>query len=165
MPLATSESISDSGSEDESGLCLSPFTACEDGDQSDDWQELAQKLREDYLKECFDENGRFLQYDKDDKKQGCKSGIRTVNCSEAIKVYVDLAPQELKRVDDQKEQFSLIFVLQLWWLDPNLKNFQSKLRISRPLQRPNGQKSERWGFQQHTVDDINPALPVIRNIP
>ena len=102
MPLATSESISDSGSEDESGLCLSPFTACEDGDQSDDWQELAQKLREDYLKECFDENGRFLQYDKDDKKQGCKSAIRTVNCSEAIKVYVDLAPQELKRVDDQK---------------------------------------------------------------
>jgi len=144
MPLATSESISDSGSEDESGLCLSPFTACEDGDQSDDWQELAQKLREDYLKECFDENGRFLQYDKDDKKQGCKSAIRTVNCSEAIKVYVDLAPQELKRVDDQKEQFSLIFVLQLWWLDPNLKNFQSKLRISRPLQRPNGQKSERF---------------------
>ena len=55
----------------------------------------------------------------------------TVDCSKAIPVYVDVSPQELKSLDDGKEEFAVVFVLKFWWLDRKLKDFQSKLTLEK----------------------------------
>ena len=73
-------------------------------------------------------DGRFEKYQK-----ATETGTEeTVDCGDAIKVYIDVRPHELKKVDDEAEQFRLVFVLKLWWLDPNLTGFLSELLIRKP---------------------------------
>jgi len=47
---------------------------------------------------------------------------QVVSCKEAKKVWVQLNVHELKSVDDQKEEFRVLFVLKLWWFDENVKD-------------------------------------------
>ena len=47
-----------------------------------------------------------------------KKAVSQVDCSSAKKVYMDVRPHDLKRIDDAREQFGLVFMLQLWWMDP-----------------------------------------------
>eukprot|EP00913_Durusdinium_trenchii_P026790 g25130.t1 len=52
-----------------------------------------------------------------------------VDCSNAIK---DINPHELKRVDDNSERFELVFIMKMYWLDPLLHSFPTKLIRRRP---------------------------------
>ncbi|CAE7793707.1 gab-1, partial [Symbiodinium sp. CCMP2456] len=54
---------------------------------------------------------------------------REVDCSGAIKVYIDIAAHDLKAVDDHHEEFHMVFVLKLSWLDPDLKNYKSRVAV------------------------------------
>ena len=54
---------------------------------------------------------------------------KVIDCSKTIPVYVDVLPQELKWLDDSKEEFSVVFVVKFWWLDPKLKLFKSRLLL------------------------------------
>ncbi|CAE7890308.1 Peptidoglycan-N-acetylglucosamine deacetylase [Symbiodinium microadriaticum] len=59
-----------------------------------------------------------------------KSGGGTpVDCSKAIRVYIDMVAHELKNVDDHREEFQMVFMLKLSWLDPDLKNFKSSITV------------------------------------
>lgn len=55
-----------------------------------------------------------------------------VDCSNAIKVLLDINPHELKRVDDNSERFELVFIMKMYWLDPLLHSFPTKLIRRRP---------------------------------
>ena len=55
-----------------------------------------------------------------------------VDCSKAIPVVLEINPHELKKVDDQSEQFQLIFVMKMYWEDPKLHSFQTKVVRCKP---------------------------------
>ena len=129
MPLVC-ESASESSEDDQAGPCLAPGAACScvEGDLShDDMRKLAAKFEH----ECLTKDGLFPKYDRREYKDDKLAKQDSVDCSRAIKVYVDMRPQELKRIDDENEQFGLVFVLKLWWRDPRLKNFKAQLCIEK----------------------------------
>ncbi|CAE7494144.1 Glra2, partial [Symbiodinium pilosum] len=66
------------------------------------------------------------------KKCNDRDGGTRVDCNQAVKVYIDVNPHELKKIDDQNEEFSMIFVLKLFWLDPDLKHFETTLTVRNP---------------------------------
>ncbi|CAE7781601.1 Glra2 [Symbiodinium sp. CCMP2592] len=74
-------------------------------------------------------------YDDDcvlrDYIQNCdnRDGGTPVDCSKAIKVYIDIVAHELKNVDDHREEFQMVFMLKLSWLDPDLKHFKSSITV------------------------------------
>lgn len=106
------QSGSDSGSSDSEGLRNLDAESLED-------------VVDDICKEVqgrFRKDGLLKTYYKPDE----------VDCSGAKKVYMDVRPHDLKRIDDAREQFGLVFVLQLWWMDPDLRDFPSKLVLRKP---------------------------------
>lgn len=70
---------------------------------------------QDYYRNCYDRDGGVL-----------------VDCTEAVKVYIDIVGHELKAVDDHREEFRMVFMLKLAWLDPDLKNFKSVITVRDP---------------------------------
>ncbi|CAE7269892.1 gab-1 [Symbiodinium natans] len=61
--------------------------------------------------------------------RSCDRNPETVDCKNAIKVIVEINPHELRDVDDKKDEFSVVFVLRFRWLDPNLKNIETILKL------------------------------------
>eukprot|EP00435_Cladocopium_sp_Y103_P041823 s1014_g11.t1 len=55
------------------------------------------------------------------------SGGEEVNCSNAIQVILEINPHELKKVEDQSEQFELVFIMKMYWQDPKLHSFWTKV--------------------------------------
>lgn len=59
-----------------------------------------------------------------------------VNCEKTIAVALDIAPHELKEVSNEKEQFELVFIMKMYWQDPKLHSFKTKITRRRPKADP-----------------------------
>uniref|UniRef100_A0A7S2ME05 Neurotransmitter-gated ion-channel ligand-binding domain-containing protein n=1 Tax=Alexandrium andersonii TaxID=327968 RepID=A0A7S2ME05_9DINO len=64
-----------------------------------------------------------------------------VSCEDTLKVYIDCSPLQLDSIDDTNEVFGLIFTVNLWWIDPDMRNVSTKV-ILRPS------KSSQAGAQE-----------------
>ncbi|CAE7860321.1 GLRA1 [Symbiodinium necroappetens] len=106
---------------DDTRCVYAPCVRTEDQSSSDDEEVDISKVQPEGY-----EDGVLKEYMKNCNS---KDGGTRVDCSRAIKVYVDVNPHELKKVDDQNEEFNMIFVLKLAWLDPDLKNFESEVTL------------------------------------
>lgn len=75
---------------------------------------------------------------------GIKDGRETcgeeVDCSQAIQVILEINPHELKKVEDQSEQFELVFVMKMYWQDPKLHSFWTKV-VLRKNQKVEGKEA------------------------
>lgn len=65
----------------------------------------------------------------------CECG-QEVNCEKTIPVALDIAPHELKEVSNEKEQFELVFIMKMYWQDPKLHSFKTKITRHRPKDDP-----------------------------
>ncbi|CAE7781571.1 Glra2 [Symbiodinium sp. CCMP2592] len=110
---------------DQSASSSSSVTSSSTSRSSSDARVLPPPVIEGIAPEGY-ENGAFPRYTQNWTHAG---GGNEVDCSQAIKVYVDIAAHELKSVDDNNEQFHMVFVMKLGWLDPDLKNFKSRISV------------------------------------
>lgn len=76
----------------------------------------------------YDENGIIRKFWRDCKiKHGKYVCEHEVDCKETIPVALDIAPHELKQVNNQMEQFELVFIMKMYWQDPKLHSFKTKI--------------------------------------
>lgn len=48
-----------------------------------------------------------------------------------IQVILEINPHELKKVEDQSEQFELVFIMKMYWQDPKLHSFWTKVVLDK----------------------------------
>mmetsp|Transcript_68897 Transcript_68897/g.161994 ORF Transcript_68897/g.161994 Transcript_68897/m.161994 type:complete len:356 (+) Transcript_68897:71-1138(+) len=90
-------------------------SASSSGEESDDTK----------LPPGLNQDGFLPSYQNRAGKEGLKP--TDIDCRKSIRVYVDFTPHDLKQIDDAAQEFRLVFVMHLWWLDPELRGFPSKL--------------------------------------
>eukprot|EP00435_Cladocopium_sp_Y103_P039457 s1014_g10.t1 len=85
----------------------------------------------------YDKDGIIRKFWRDCKiKHGKYVCEHEVNCENTIPVALDIAPHELKQVNNQMEQFELVFIMKMFWQDPKLHSFKTRITRQRSKADP-----------------------------